>query len=164
MKEVVIAFLIALVIGSIINGSQEEAGANTQPQSAAATEQALSSTVAVDETNFESEVIDSATPVLVDFYSDTCGPCKRMEPILGEVANEYQGSLKVARVDVLRTPHLSQKYKVGPIPAFMVFKEGKCEQVMVGAMPKSELVAMVKPYLASVPEGSAPQEPVQKLD
>lgn len=164
MKEVVIAFLIALVLGSIINGNQEEANASAQPQAGASTEQTINSTIAVDENNFDSEVIDSATPVLVDFYSDTCPACKHMDPIVGEVANEYQGSLKVARVDVLRTPNLSRRYKIGPIPAFMVFKEGKCEQVMVGAMPKSQLIAMFKPYMESSPQATVPQAIEQKLD
>jgi thioredoxin 1 len=109
----------------------------------------------VDESNFEREVIDSQTPVLVDFYSETCGPCKKMEPILAEVATEYQGTLKVARIDVLRAPHLAQKYQISAIPVFMVFKEGKCESSATGAMPKNEVVAMVKPYLTSLSKGAA---------
>ncbi|MBA3855975.1 MAG: hypothetical protein C0507_03605 [Cyanobacteria bacterium PR.3.49] len=152
MKEAFIIFVIALIIGSIFNGSQQSgAGPDaSQPQSQteqAATEEALSKMASVDESNFESEVIDSQTPVLVDFYSDTCGPCKKMEPILAEVATEYQGALKVARIDVLRAPHLAQKYQISSIPVFMVFKEGKCEYSTTGAMPKTQVVAMVKPYI-----------------
>jgi thioredoxin 1 len=152
LKEAFIIFVIALIIGSIFNGSQQSgAGPDaSQPQSQteqAATEEALSKMASVDESNFESEVIDSQTPVLVDFYSDTCGPCKKMEPILAEVATEYQGALKVARIDVLRAPHLAQKYQISSIPVFMVFKEGKCEYSTTGAMPKTQVVAMVKPYV-----------------
>ncbi len=153
MKEAFIIFVIALIIGSVWNGSQESGATpdgSQQPaaQQSAATEEALSKMASVDESNFESEVIDSQTPVLVDFYSDTCGPCKRMEPILAEVATEYQGSLKVARIDVLRAPHLAQKYQISAIPVLMVFKEGKCEYTTTGAMPKTQVVAMVKPYLS----------------
>lgn len=155
MKEVLIAFVIALVAGSILNGMNDSSGqaassasstgaGNGSPSASAET---LTNTVAVDETNFESEVIDCQTPVLVDFYSDTCGPCKRMEPILGELASEYQGSLKVARIDVLRAPHLAQKYQISAIPVFMVFKEGKCEETNTGAMPKAQLISMFKPFL-----------------
>lgn len=153
MKEAFIIFVIALIIGSIYNGSQQsgaapDAGPQPSAQQSAASEEALNRMASVDESNFESEVIDSQTPVLVDFYSDTCGPCKKMEPILAEVATEYQGSLKVARIDVLRAPHLAQKYQISSIPVFMVFKEGKCEYSTTGAMPKTQVVAMVKPYLA----------------
>jgi len=153
LKEAFIVFVIALIIGAIFNGSQQSGpGPGTQTQSEqAATEEALSKMASVDESNFESEVIDSQTPVLVDFYSDTCGPCKKMEPILAEVATEYQGSLKVARIDVLRAPHLAQKYQISSIPVFMVFKEGKCEYSTTGAMPKNQVVAMVKPYVEGQP-------------
>lgn len=160
MKEAFIVFVIALIIGSIWNGSQQPGGTSSAPQQTpgaaqqTASEEALNSMASVDESNFESEVIDSQTPVLVDFYADTCGPCKKMEPILAEVATEYQGSLKVARVDVLRAPHLAQKYQISSIPVFMVFKEGKCEYSTTGAMPKTQVVAMVKPYLESQKPGT----------
>lgn len=162
MKEAFIAFVIALIIGSIFNGSQQSGAtsdASQQPsaQQSALSEEALNRMASVDESNFESEVIDSQTPVLVDFYSDTCGPCKKMEPILAEVANEYQGSLKVARIDVLRAPHLAQKYQISSIPVFMVFKEGKCEYSTTGAMPKTQVVAMVKPYLSGQQTSSLPK-------
>jgi thioredoxin 1 len=152
LKEAFIIFILALIVGSIYNGSQQSGAtpdASQQPsaQQSSATNEAINRMASVDESNFESEVIDSQTPVLVDFYSDTCGPCKKMEPILAEVATEYQGSLKVARIDVLRAPHLAQKYQISSIPVFMVFKEGKCEYSTTGAMPKTQVVAMVKPYL-----------------
>lgn len=153
MKEALIAFVIALVIGSIINGSnseQAQAGSSSptvgsNPATAAA--DALVSTVSVDEKNFDEVVIDSQTPVLVDFYADTCAPCKRMEPIIGEIANEYQGAVKVARIDVLRAPNLARKYQIAGIPVFMTFKDGKVEQTTTGAQPKSEILAMIKPLL-----------------
>lgn len=159
LKEAFIVFVIAMVIGSIMNGSQElgaimDAGQQSAQQSTS-TEETLNRMASVDESNFEREVIDSQTPVLVDFYSETCGPCKKMEPILAEVATEYQGTLKVARIDVLRAPHLAQKYQISAIPVFMVFKEGKCESSATGAMPKNEVVAMVKPYLTSLSKGAA---------
>ncbi len=158
MKEAFIVFIIALIIGAIFNGNQEASNAPSTPQQSASgqptdTEEALSKMTSVDESNFESEVIDSQTPVLVDFYSDTCGPCKKMEPILAEVATEHQGTLKVARIDVLRAPHLAQKYQISSIPVFMVFKEGKCEYSTTGAMPKNQVLAMVKPYISEQQSG-----------
>lgn len=159
MKEAFIIFVIALIVGSVMNGSQQFGGASDSSQQTsqpnAAAEEALNRLSSVDESNFESEVIDSQTPVLVDFYSDTCAPCKKMEPILAELATEYQGSLKVARIDVLRAPHLAQKYQISAIPVFMVFKEGKCEYTTTGAMPKNQVVAMVKPYLSERASSSA---------
>lgn len=164
MKEAFIVFVIALIIGSIFNGSEQSGATSDSTQQPSAEEsvssaEALNRMASVDESNFESEVIDSQTPVLVDFYSETCGPCKKMEPILAEVATEYQGSLKVARVDVLRAPHLAQKYQISSIPVYMVFKEGKCELSTSGAMPKNQVVAMVKPYLSEPQTGA-----LQKAD
>ncbi len=153
MKEAFIIFVIALIIGSIFNGQQPSGvtpdnSQQGQPaQQSTMSPETLTTMASVDESNFESEVIDSQTPVLVDFYADTCAPCKKMEPILAEVASEYQGALKVARIDVLRAPHLAQKYQISTIPVFMVFKEGKCEYSTTGPMPKTQVVAMVKPYL-----------------
>lgn len=155
MKDVLIALVIALVGGSIINGMNDgstlggsPAVENQQSGHSTNTSESLTNTVSVDEANFEAEVIESQIPVLVDFYADTCAPCKKMEPILGELATEYQGSLKVVRIDVLRAPHLAQKYQVSAIPVFMVFNDGKCEISNTGAMQKNQLVAMFKPHIA----------------
>lgn len=157
MKEAFIVFIIALIIGAIFNGNQQGGGADTPAQATTeqttAAQEGLNLTTPVDESNFESEVIDSKVPVLVDFYSDTCGPCKKMEPVLAEVATDNQGTLKVARIDVLRAPHLAQKYQIASIPVFMVFNEGKCETSQTGAMPKSQLVAMFKPYVSEQKSG-----------
>lgn len=157
LKDILIALVIALIGGSILNGMNQSSGlggssasSNSLNGSPTTSADILSNTVSVDETNFESEVIESENPVLVDFYSDTCAPCKRMEPILGELAMEYQGSLKVVRIDVLRAPHLAQKYQISAIPVFMVFKEGKCEETNTGAMEKTKLVSMFKPLLQPV--------------
>lgn len=155
MKDVLIALVIALVGGSIINGMNEASSLGGSPEvesqtrgNSTGTTESLSNTVSVDEANFETEVIESQIPVLVDFYADTCAPCKKMEPILGELATEYQGSLKVVRIDVLRAPHLAQKYQISAIPVFMVFNDGKCEVSNTGAMPKGQLVSMFKPHIA----------------
>lgn len=159
MKEAFIAFVIALVAGSIFNGMKAPDDSASTSQSSSAQEEVLNRTTYVDESNFESEVIDSRTPVLVDFYSDTCGPCKKMEPVLAEVADEYQGSLKVARIDVLRTPHLAAKYSISAVPVLMVFKEGKCEQTVTGGQGKSQLVSMIKPYLDAETSAEVPAKP-----
>lgn len=165
MKDILVAFFVALIIGSIINGvnEAESTGAEgtggtgniTSDGSTGKAQQATvesNAVVEVDESSFASEVLAADRPVLVDFYSVTCGPCMKMAPVLAEIADEYKDSLKVVKIDVLRSPALARKYGVGPIPAFMVFKNGKKEDSRVGAMPKTALIAAVKPFMDETEE------------
>lgn len=146
MKEILIAFFIALIIGSFMNQSSETTNSDPSAPQQAAPEQ-TSVIQEVDENTFLAEVVESDLPVLVDFYAETCAPCKQMAPVLAQIADEYNGSLKVVKVDVLRCPAIARKYEVGPIPTFMVFKDGRKERAEVGAMSKTALVAAVKPYM-----------------
>lgn len=89
--------------------------------------------------NFESEVLNSDIPVLVDFYADWCGPCKMMAPIVEQIAQEYDGRLKVGKSNIDENMPLAQKYRVGSIPTFMIFKDGQPVATFLGAMPSDEL-------------------------
>ncbi len=103
--------------------------------------------ISVDDANFQSEVINSSTPVLVDFWAIWCGPCKMIAPIVEELAGEYNGKLKVAKMDVDANPRTSMQYGIRSIPTLMVFKGGQVVEQIIGAVPKRHLVERVSPHL-----------------
>lgn len=91
--------------------------------------------------NFEEEVLKADIPVLVDFYAEWCGPCKMMAPVLQQIANEYQGRIKVGKCDTDENMSLAQKYRVSSIPNLQLFKAGKPVANYVGFMKAEELKA-----------------------
>ena len=86
--------------------------------------------------DFEKEVLESATPVLVDFYADWCGPCKMMSPVIDKLAEEYDGRIKVGKVNVDENSDLAVKYGIMSIPNMVFFKNGQPVDRVVGAIPK----------------------------
>ena len=97
----------------------------------------------VTDDTFEPEVLQSETPVLVDYWADWCGPCKSIAPILDEVAKEYEGRLKVAKINVDENQSTPAKFGIRGIPTLMLFKNGNVEATRVGALSKSQLTAFL---------------------
>jgi thioredoxin 1 len=103
--------------------------------------------VAISDTSFDSEVGQAEKPVLVDFRAEWCGPCRMVAPILENLAEEYAGSLKIAKLDVDRNPQTSMKFGVQSIPTMILFKDGKEVERLIGYMPKERLLNRIKPYI-----------------
>ena len=97
----------------------------------------------VTDATFEAEVLQSQQPVLVDYWAEWCGPCKMIAPILDEVANEYAGKLKIAKVNIDDNQATPAKYGIRGIPTLMIFKNGNIEATKVGALSKSQLAAFI---------------------
>jgi thioredoxin 1 len=100
--------------------------------------------VYTSDTNFENDVLKSDLPVLVDYWAEWCGPCKMIAPILDEIAADYQGKLKIAKVNVDENQQITQKYGIRSIPTLILFKDGNVQAQKVGAMSKSQLAAFVE--------------------
>ncbi len=100
--------------------------------------------VTITKDNFESEVLQSDQPVLLDFWATWCQPCKMTEPIVEQLAEEHAGKVKVAKVDVDQEPEISQQFNVMSIPTFLMFKGGQPVGTLVGAQPKPEFDKLVQ--------------------
>ena len=102
------------------------------------------SVISLNEKNFEEEVIKSEKPVLIDFWASWCGPCRMMSPVVDQIAEEMQDTVKVCKINIDEEENLAVKYNVMSIPTFIVFKEGKEAGRSVGVQDKEEIKAMLK--------------------
>jgi thioredoxin 1 len=103
----------------------------------------VSQIIHVSDDSFESDVIKSDIPVLVDYWADWCGPCKMIAPILEEIAREYSGKVKITKINIDENPSSPRKYGVRGIPTLILFKGGEVEATKVGAMSKSQMAAFL---------------------
>jgi thioredoxin 1 len=99
--------------------------------------------VYVTDASFEADVLKSGEPVLVDYWAEWCGPCKMIAPILDEIAAEYTGKVKIAKLNIDENPQTPPRYGIRGIPTLMLFKNGNVEATKVGAVSKSQLTAFI---------------------
>ena len=109
--------------------------------------QTFTSTITVNDENFGDEVLRSDIPVLVDFWAEWCGPCKVFGPTIEELASDYQGKVKVAKLNVDDNPQAAGRFGVRGIPTLIVFKDGKAQEAAVGVRPKGQLAELIEKYL-----------------
>ena len=102
----------------------------------------------ITDEEFEGAVLNSSTPILVDFWAEWCGPCKQIGPILDEIANEMAGKLTIAKVNIDNNPEAPQRFGVRGIPTMILFKDGKPVATKVGSMPKTQLVEWLNSVVA----------------
>lgn len=108
---------------------------------------ASSNVVTITEANFDSEVIHSSVPVLVDFWAPWCGPCRMLSPVIDEIADAKVGQVKVAKVNVDDAQALAARYKINSIPALLFFKNGEPVEQLVGAVAKATLISKLEGLL-----------------
>jgi thioredoxin 1 len=104
--------------------------------------------VKVNDSNFKEEVLESDIPVLVDYWAEWCYPCRMVAPAVEEIAKEYQGKLKVCKVNVDEAQKTAANYGIMSIPTLSIFKGGKVMEQIVGAVPKAALEEKIKPYIS----------------
>ena len=98
----------------------------------------------INDSDFEQEVLNSDSPVLVDYWAEWCGPCKMIAPILHEIADEYAGRLKVTKMDIDQNVETPRQFSIRGIPTLMIFKDGQIQGTRVGALTKNQLKAFVE--------------------
>ena len=107
----------------------------------------LTQSIAVTDASFDQEVLQSDVPVLVDFWAEWCGPCRIVGPTVDALASEYQGKVKVAKLNEDDNPETATGFGIRSIPTLMVFEAGAVKETVVGAQPKTRLAQLLEPYV-----------------
>jgi thioredoxin 1 len=102
---------------------------------------------AVTDASFEADVLQSDTPVLVDFWAEWCLPCRKVSPLLEEIASEMAGKVKIVKVNIDENPELTRAYRIMSVPTLTIFREGRAVKSVAGARPKRDLVRLIESAL-----------------
>ncbi|MBR1977323.1 thioredoxin [bacterium] len=107
----------------------------------------MSNAIDVTDVSFENEVIKSDSVVLLDFCAPWCGPCRKLGPVLDDIAQEFEGKVKVVKVNTDENLKIAKEFQISGLPSLLVFKNGEAKEVMVGLMPKSTIVSNIEKHL-----------------
>jgi thioredoxin 1 len=107
----------------------------------------MSAAMAVTDASFEQDVLNSEIPVLVDFWAPWCGPCRMVAPVVDEIAEQYDGMVKVVKLNTDENPGIAGQYNIRSIPTLMIFKNGQRVEQVVGAVPKATLASTLEKFL-----------------
>ena len=107
----------------------------------------MSNVVELSDNDFETEVLNSDIPVVVDFWATWCGPCRKLSPVIDEISDEYAGKVKFAKVNVEQSIDTAKQYSISGIPCLLVFKGGESVERMTGLMPKSTIISNIEKHL-----------------
>lgn len=107
----------------------------------------MTNAIEIDDSSFEKEVLNSENLTVVDFWAPWCGPCRKMGPLLDEIASEFQDKIKVVKINTDENLKTATEYQISSLPSLFIFKNGEAKETMVGLMPKSAIVSNIQKHL-----------------